>query len=83
MAKDIKEEDRLMTVEKAAEMLGFSEDTIRNWIFYRKIDVVRILGSVRIRKSVVDSMITLGTVPKKGSESEYPRPGMRGQKKVS
>jgi excisionase family DNA binding protein len=54
-----------LNVEEAAEELGMSPKTIRNWIALAQIEYVKVGESkyapVRIRKSVVDAKKRKGT----------------------
>jgi excisionase family DNA binding protein len=57
--------DPLLNVDEAAEELGMSPKTIRNWIAVKQIEFVKVGDSkfapVRIRKSVVDAIKRRGT----------------------
>ncbi|HTF69764.1 MAG TPA: helix-turn-helix domain-containing protein [Edaphobacter sp.] len=57
--------DPLLNVDEAAEELGMSPKTIRNWIALEQIEFVKVGDSkfapVRIRKSVVDAKKRKGT----------------------
>ncbi len=64
--KDIREELRrqnkaqqptvreIMDVQQAAEYLGLSEYTLREWVRKRKIPHLKVNGSLRFRKSKLD-----------------------------
>lgn len=55
---------RLLTVEQAAEALALKPSTIRAWILYRRLAVVRPGGrSVRVPVSEVERIITEGLTP--------------------
>jgi excisionase family DNA binding protein len=45
------------TVKQAADVLTISVNTIRSWIWQRRIAVVRLGRTVRIPKSEVDALI--------------------------
>jgi len=52
---------KLLRIKDAAERLGLREKTLRNWIYERKIDSVKILGgNVRIAESTIDNIISEG-----------------------
>ena len=52
-----------MTVRESAEYLGVSEALIRQWIWQRKIETIRIGRAVRISQSALDAIIERGTTP--------------------
>ena len=49
--------DDLLTVKQAASILGLQESTIRKWVLSRRMGVVRLGRSVRIRRDEVESLI--------------------------
>ena len=55
--------DPLLSIPQAAESLGLKVPTIRDWIYRRKIEFVRIGRAVRIRESAIREIIDRGTVP--------------------
>jgi excisionase family DNA binding protein len=52
-----------LSVSAAAEALGISEATIRAWILYRRLEVVRIGRRVLIKSETLEALIARGTVP--------------------
>ena len=52
-------------VREAAELLGKAENTMRNWIQFRKIAVIRIGGSIRIPESEITRILDEGFRPAK------------------
>jgi len=54
---------KFVTVEGAAEMLGLRPATIRQWVWRRQIEVVRVGRSVRIRRAALDALVARGTTP--------------------
>jgi excisionase family DNA binding protein len=58
-----KESNGLLSVSKTATALGVKEATIRSWILYRRLEVVRIGRRVLVRAETVETRITRGTVP--------------------
>jgi excisionase family DNA binding protein len=58
--------DVLLTVPEAARELGLKPKTIRVWIGARKIGVVRLGSSVKIKTSEVERLIRAGTQPALG-----------------
>jgi len=54
---------RLLNVEEAARLLAVRPATIRDWIWRRRIPVVRIGRAVRLRESDLQQMIESGFVP--------------------
>jgi excisionase family DNA binding protein len=61
---------RLLTVPEAAARLTLQVDTIRKWILFRRIGVVRLGRAVRIPESEVLAILTAGYSPREGR----PRP---------
>ncbi len=47
----------LITVKQAASILGLQESTIRKWVLSRRMGVVRLGRSVRLRRDEVESLI--------------------------
>jgi excisionase family DNA binding protein len=52
-------------VREAAEILGKAENTMRNWIQFRKIAVIRIGGSILIPESEITRILEDGFCPAK------------------
>ena len=46
-----------LTVREAAKRLGLQESTIRKWILQRRVGVVRLGRSVRLRAADLDKML--------------------------
>jgi excisionase family DNA binding protein len=58
-----------LSVARTAEALGISEATLRSWILYRRLEVVRIGRRVLIKTETIDALVARGTVPvSKGNE---------------
>jgi excisionase family DNA binding protein len=53
----------LLSVPETAAALRVKDATVRSWILYRRIEVVRIGGRVFIKPETVQALITKGTVP--------------------
>lgn len=53
----------LMSVSGVAERLGISEATVRSWILYRRIEVIKVGRRVLIRPETLDDLIRAGTIP--------------------
>jgi excisionase family DNA binding protein len=53
----------LLNVDEAAAYLRIKPPTVRAWILRRKIGVVRLGRSVRLRKNDLDLLIESGTTP--------------------
>jgi excisionase family DNA binding protein len=47
----------IMSISQAAEYLGQSEHTLREWIRLRKIPFCKINGTIKLRKSRLDRWI--------------------------
>ena len=59
----------LLSVPEAAAALRVRDATVRSWILYRRIEVVRIGGRVFIKQETVQALVAKGTVPAlKGQE---------------
>lgn len=57
----------LLTIPQAAERLGLKASTLRAWVFYRKIECVRLSPrAVRISANEVERLIDESTIPAKG-----------------
>jgi len=54
---------KLLKPEEVAAMWSVSPLTIRKWIFARRLPVVRIGRSVRIRQEDAEAFIRLGLTP--------------------
>jgi excisionase family DNA binding protein len=62
------ERPRNHTVREAAEQLGLSPKTIRDWIYTRRIEFLRIGGrAVRISQAEIDRLLDEGRVPARRS----------------
>lgn len=58
--------NNLLRIKDAADRLGLREKTIRNWIYERKIDSVKVLGgSVRISENTINRIIDMGVQPRR------------------
>ena len=58
---------KLLTVKEASNQLGVSERGLWDWIYGRKLEIVRLGRCVRIRQSVIDEFVQRGTIPAKVS----------------
>jgi excisionase family DNA binding protein len=56
-------DNNLLNVDEAAAYLRIKPPTVRAWILKRKIGVVRLGRSVRLRKNELDLLIERGTTP--------------------
>jgi excisionase family DNA binding protein len=56
-------ESDLLNVDETAVYLRVKASTVRAWILTRKIGVVRLGRSVRLRKKELDLLIESGTTP--------------------
>jgi len=54
---------KLLTVAEAAAQLGMKESTVRQWIWLRQIDFVKVGRSVRLKAETLDRLVEMGTVP--------------------
>lgn len=54
------ETEKLLTVNEAAAMFNISPATLRGWIFYEKIDSLKINGAVRFKRGDLQRMIEAG-----------------------
>lgn len=59
-------QDALLNIDKAAEYLGMSPLTLRNWVRDRQIEYVKIGRLVRFRRSTLDAKIADNTTPEGG-----------------
>jgi excisionase family DNA binding protein len=61
------QQSQRFTIPAAADYLGVRPSTVRQWVWRRQIDVVRIGRCVRIPKEACDRIIERGTVPALGA----------------
>jgi excisionase family DNA binding protein len=61
--------EQLLTVPKTAGWLGISTKTAWKWVYERRIGVVRIGRTVRVKQSEVERLIAAGEVPAKNESS--------------
>ena len=54
---------RMLTIPQVAGELGVKVNTVRAWIYLRKIDFVKIGRSVRISDATIQKIIDSGTIP--------------------
>jgi len=59
----------LLTVEAAAEQLGMSVGTLRNWLSMRRIEYVKVGRLTRIRQSALDRFIAEHTISAFGDDA--------------
>ena len=52
-----------MNTEEFAAAVGMKPSTVRQWIWRRKVEYVRIGRSIRFRPETVEKIIREGTVP--------------------
>lgn len=55
----------MLTVAETAKRLGMKEQTIRLWIFLRRIEHVKLGRSVRIPEVEIERLIAEGTIPRR------------------
>ena len=61
---------KLLTTAEFAAAIGMKEATIRQWVWLRKIEYVKLGKSVRFKPETVEKMIVRGTVPVRGGDGE-------------
>lgn len=54
---------QLYSLPEAAGILGISISTMRSWVWMRRIEVVRVGRSVRVRKDTLEALVNAGSVP--------------------
>lgn len=62
---------RLLTVPEAADRMHISEKATWKMVYGRKVAVVRIGRSVRIKEDSIDKLIDDGTTPSKDDDDDY------------
>ena len=74
------DQDRYLSVMEVAEQLGFSDQTIHNWIHDKKLPAIKIQRSFRIKQSDVDRLIEAHgtTAPVEGEDSFWEDPEAQG-----
>jgi excisionase family DNA binding protein len=53
----------MLSLKQAAEELGVSINTLRAWIYRRKIGYVKVGRSVRVSQETIQQIIDRGTIP--------------------
>jgi excisionase family DNA binding protein len=66
---DVMNDERLLTLEQAAERLGMKPVTLRMWASARKIARVKINRAVRIPESEITKIIERGLIPARPERS--------------
>ena len=54
--------EKLLTISETANRLGLKRNTIRQWVFLRKLSYVKVGSAVRICESEIDRIVAEGTV---------------------
>jgi excisionase family DNA binding protein len=54
---------KLLSLAQAAEELGLTINTLRAWVYLRKIAYVKVGRSVRISEATIQTIIERGTIP--------------------
>lgn len=67
MASAVPEDLRLLTVPEVAAATGLREAALRHLIFTRRIPVVRLGRTVRIRRADLAAVIEAATTPARGA----------------
>ena len=62
----IKPACKLKSLSQAAEELGITVNTLRAWIYRRKIDYLKIGRCVRISDATIAKIIERGSIPAEG-----------------
>lgn len=80
MVNRTSESDRYLSVIEVAEQLGFSDQTIHNWIRDKKLPAIKIQRSYRIKQSDVDRLVEAHgtTAPIAGEDSFWDDPEAQG-----
>ncbi len=67
--------DELLTIWQTARELAVTTGTIRSWIGARKIGHVRLgARTIRVRRSELERLIAIGTIPAEGCPMVEPPP---------
>ena len=62
--------DRYLTVLEVAEQLGFSDQTVYNWIRAKKLPAIKIQKDFRIKQSDVDRLLQAHTTAGPGTSED-------------
>jgi excisionase family DNA binding protein len=62
--------DRYLTVLEVAEQLGFSDQTVYNWIRAKKLPAIKIQKDFRIKQSDVDRLLQAHTTAVPGTSED-------------
>ena len=54
---------KLFGIAEGAEMLGLKPATLRDWVWRRRIEFVRVGRCIRFREGALHAVIERGTVP--------------------
>lgn len=60
---------RLYPIPEAAQMLGIQPATLRDWVYRRRIEYVKLGRSVRVGDETIQKLIEAGTVPAKNERA--------------
>jgi excisionase family DNA binding protein len=52
----------LLSVEEAADYLGISTGTMRNWLSIRRVEYVKVGRLTRVSQAALDKYVTVNTV---------------------
>lgn len=53
----------LRSLSETAEELGVTVNTLRSWVYRRRISYVKVGRSVRVSEATIKSIIDRGTIP--------------------
>jgi excisionase family DNA binding protein len=53
----------LLTVEQFADAVGLRPSTVRQWVWRREVEFIRIGRAIRFRPETAERLIAAGTVP--------------------
>jgi excisionase family DNA binding protein len=63
--------DQILTINEVAGRLRLKPRTVRRWVFLRKIEYVKVGGTVRIPESEIKRIIDQGTVQRLPRDMEF------------
>jgi len=65
--------DKLLSLEETADILGISEGTLRNWVYQRRVEFVKVGRRVLFRPKWIESFVEGQTFIEKDLSGSFPK----------